>query len=169
MLRSFVEVLPFQSFQLLFTTKFYKLITGSLVSAILILPVTFAPLTSFHASKWGAGHLKGFSSFGPYRENSSSLAKYALTICYYRTFTLLYFELCLSVIQAGNQSIHTRPAFFFGPWIGKNAGQNDNLLHEGKASEWCFHWSSRSQFLLISGFCQQVVCGMPLQAFWWEK
>ena len=98
MLRSFVEILPFQSFQLLFTTKFYKLITGSLVSAILILPVTFALLTSFHA----------------YRENSSSLAKYALTICYYRTFTLLYFELCLSVIQAANQSIHTRQTFSLG-------------------------------------------------------
>ena len=114
MLRSFVEILPFQSFQLLFTTKFYKLITGSIVSAMLILPVTFAPLTSFHASKWGAGHSKGFSSFGPYRENSSSLAKYALTICYYRTFTLLYFELCLSVIQAANQSIHTRQTFSLG-------------------------------------------------------
>ena len=96
MLRSFVEILPFQSFQLLFTTKFYKLIT--LISAILILPVTFAPLTSFHA----------------YRENSSSLAKYTLTICYYRTFTLLYFELCLSVIQAANQSIHTRQTFSLG-------------------------------------------------------
>ena len=98
MLRSFVEILPFQSFQLLSTTKFYKLITGSLVSAILILPVTFAPLTSFHA----------------YRENSSSLATYALTICYYRTFPLLYFELCLSVIQAANQSMHTRQTFSLG-------------------------------------------------------
>ena len=51
------------------TMKFYKLIIGSPVSAILTLPVPFAPLSSFHASKWGAGHLEDFSSFSPYRKN----------------------------------------------------------------------------------------------------
>ena len=54
------------------TTKFYKLIIGSPVSAILNLPVPFTPPTSFHASNWGAGHLEGFSSFSPCRKNVRS-------------------------------------------------------------------------------------------------
>ena len=59
------------------TMKFYKLIIGSPVSAILTLPVPFAPLSSFHASKWGAEHLE-----------PSFLQMSAYTICYYRNISL---------------------------------------------------------------------------------
>ena len=58
-----------------------------LVSAILILPVIFAPLSSVHALKWGTGHLEGFSSFSPYL--SRQVRPY-LT----EKFPLLYLELC---------------------------------------------------------------------------
>ena len=68
----------------------------------------------------------------------TSLAKYAHTICYYRkiSFTLPRIVSLVgfsSAIQAGNQSIDTRRTFTVAVWNGKNAGRNDNLLHEEKA------------------------------------
>ena len=97
-----------------------------LTSAILILPGTFAPLSSSHASKWGAGHLASFPSFRPQGHTTctailhvSAIAKNVLHFAFNCVAGTIFLS---TIIQAGSQSI-------------------ENLLHEGEAREWCFHWS----------------------------
>ena len=69
----------------------------------------------------------------------TSLVTYAHTICYYQKNVLYFTSNCvsgrifLSTIQADNRSIDTRRTFSVVVLYGKNAGRNDNLLHEGKA------------------------------------
>ena len=85
----------------------------ALISAILILPLSFAPLTSFHALTRGAGYLAGFPSFRPNSENSSSPARTpmlsAITKNYlYFTSNCVSWTIFLCAMQAGSQSIETR-------------------------------------------------------------
>ena len=80
------------------------------MSAILILPVVFAPLTSFHALKCGAGYLESFSSFNSYL--SCQVHPYYLLLpknfLLPRIVSPVGFS---SAIQACNQSIDTKRTF----------------------------------------------------------
>ena len=93
-------------------------------SAILILPLTFAPLSIYRDTS------RVSLLFDRRAENSNSPAKYGHTtcICYSKKRSSLSLN-CVAgtiflstIIQAGSQSI-------------------ENVLHEGEAREWCFHWS----------------------------
>ena len=80
----------------------------------------------------------GFPSLNPHCENSSSPIKFAHTICYMAAFPLLsVFVADLLYKQVTSQQTLGGLLIVSQGWIGKIAGQNDNLLHERKEREWC--------------------------------